>query len=73
MLKKPASSVLASLKASTYMKKYASGISLAAALLDDLFEHPPNGGVLAGPHGGRLLLWPAPGFILYRLIRPSAY
>jgi hypothetical protein len=37
MLKKPASSVLASLKASTYMKKYASGLSLAAALLDDLF------------------------------------
>jgi hypothetical protein len=39
-LKKPANSVLASLKASTYGNKYAFGLSLAAALLDELFEQP---------------------------------
>jgi hypothetical protein len=40
MLKKAASIVLASLGASTYRTKYAFGSSLAAALLNDLFEHP---------------------------------
>jgi hypothetical protein len=39
MLKKSASSVLASLRGSTYRSaRFAS--SLAAALLDGLFEHP---------------------------------
>jgi hypothetical protein len=40
MLKKSASSVLASFRPSTYPRGYASGPSLAAALLDSLFEHP---------------------------------
>jgi len=40
MLKKPASGVLASLRPSTYPQGYAFGPSLAAALLDSLFEHP---------------------------------
>jgi hypothetical protein len=40
MLKKTANCVLASLKPSTYPRGYASGPSLAAALLDGLFEHP---------------------------------
>jgi hypothetical protein len=40
MLKKPASGVLASFKPSTYPRGYASGLSLAAALLNGLFEHP---------------------------------
>ena len=40
MLKKPASFVLASFRSSTYPRGYASGPSLAAALLDELFEHP---------------------------------
>jgi hypothetical protein len=40
MLKKAPSFVLASLNASTYRKGYAFGISLAAAALDGLFEHP---------------------------------
>jgi hypothetical protein len=40
MLKKTASGVLASFKPSTYPRGYASGPSLAAALLDGLFEHP---------------------------------
>jgi hypothetical protein len=40
MLKKSASSVLASFRSSTYPRGYASGPSLAAALLDGLFEHP---------------------------------
>ena len=40
MLKKSASSVLASFRPSTYPIGYASGPSLAAALLDSLFEHP---------------------------------
>jgi hypothetical protein len=35
-------SVLASLKASTYRTEYAFGLSLAAALLDGLFEHPAS-------------------------------
>jgi hypothetical protein len=39
MLKKPASGVLASLRSSTYPRGYASGSSLAAALLDRHFEH----------------------------------
>jgi len=39
MLKKSASGVLASLKPSTY-SAVRLGISLAAALLDGLFEHP---------------------------------
>jgi hypothetical protein len=40
MLKKSASGVLASFRPSTYPRGYASGPSLAAALLDSLFEHP---------------------------------
>jgi hypothetical protein len=40
MLKKVASFVLASFRSSTYPRGYASGSSLAAALLDGLFEHP---------------------------------
>ena len=40
MLKKTASGVLALFKPSTYPRGYASGPSLAAALLDGLFEHP---------------------------------
>ena len=40
MLKKSASFVLASFRSSTYPRGYASGPSLAAALLDGLFEHP---------------------------------
>ena len=40
MLKKVASVVLASFRPSTYPRGYASGSSLAAALLDGLFEHP---------------------------------
>jgi hypothetical protein len=39
MLKKPASGVLASLRGSTY-RSVRLASSLAAALLDDLFEHP---------------------------------
>ena len=42
MLKKPASVVLASFRPSTYPRGYASGSSLAAALLNGLFE-PPTG------------------------------
>jgi hypothetical protein len=40
VLKKSASSVLASLRGSTYGKEYDSASSLAAALLNGLFEHP---------------------------------
>jgi hypothetical protein len=40
MLKKSASGVLASFRSSTYPRGYASGSSLAAALLDGLFEYP---------------------------------
>ena len=40
MLKKSASSVLASSRPSTYPRGYNFGPSLAAALLDGLFEHP---------------------------------
>jgi len=39
MLKKPASGVLASLRGSTY-RSVRLASSLAAALLDGLFEHP---------------------------------
>jgi hypothetical protein len=39
MLKKSASGVLASLKGSTY-RSVRLAFSLAAALLDSLFEHP---------------------------------
>jgi hypothetical protein len=39
MLKKASSFVLASLKASTYTKEVRLGFSLAAASLEDLFEH----------------------------------
>jgi hypothetical protein len=41
MLKKPACFVLASLNASTYSEVCLS-ISLTAALLDRLFEHPAS-------------------------------
>ena len=40
MLKNPASFVLASLRGSNVPQGYASASSLAAALLDGLFEHP---------------------------------
>jgi len=40
MLKKVCSFVLASLKGSTYGGEYASPSRSAAALLEDLFEHP---------------------------------
>src|SRR4051812_8107712 len=39
-LKKVPSGVLGSEKSSTYPRGYASGFFSAAALLDDLFEHP---------------------------------
>ena len=41
MLKKTASGVLASLRSSTYRSARLAS-SLAAALLDGLFEHPAN-------------------------------
>jgi hypothetical protein len=41
MLKKSASFVLASLRSSTY-RSVRLAASLAAALLDGLFEHPAN-------------------------------
>jgi hypothetical protein len=40
MLKEAASVVLASFRPSTYPRGYASGASLAAALLNSSFEHP---------------------------------
>lgn len=40
MLKKPSSFVLAALQTSTYLTNVRFGLSLAAALLDSLFEHP---------------------------------
>jgi hypothetical protein len=40
MLKKSASFVLASLPSSAYLETVRLGCSLAAALLDNLFEHP---------------------------------
>jgi hypothetical protein len=40
MLKKSVSVVLASFRPSTYPRGYAFGPSLAAALLNGLFEHP---------------------------------
>jgi hypothetical protein len=42
MLKKSASFVLASFRPSTYPRGYACSPSLAAALLDGLFEHPAS-------------------------------
>jgi hypothetical protein len=39
MLKQSSSIVLASFRPSTYPRGYAFGPSLAAALLDELFEH----------------------------------
>jgi hypothetical protein len=42
MLKKPASFVLASLKRLNVPQGYAFASSLAAAALDNLFEHPAN-------------------------------
>jgi hypothetical protein len=46
MLKKSASIVLASLKGSTY-RSVRLAFSLAAALLDSLFEHPETRTTLA--------------------------
>ena len=40
MLKKAASYVLASLRDSTYSQEVRLASALAAALLDNLFEHP---------------------------------
>jgi hypothetical protein len=45
MLKKPASIVLASLRSSTY-RSVRLASSLAAALLDDLYEHPARGSLI---------------------------
>jgi hypothetical protein len=42
MLKMAASFVLASLRGSTYRTEYVSVSSLAAASLDDHFEHPAH-------------------------------
>jgi len=42
MLKKGPNFVLGSTKSSTYPRGYASGFVSPAALLDDLFEHPPH-------------------------------
>jgi len=42
MLKQAASVVLASLKVSTYRQKVRLDLSLAAASLDDLFDHPAS-------------------------------
>ena len=50
MLKEAASVVLASFRSSTFPRGYASGSSLAAALLDDSFEHP--GGKMSGTCSG---------------------
>ena len=40
MLKQSPSGVLGKSKSSTYLRGYASGLELPAALLDRLFEHP---------------------------------
>jgi len=40
MLKNVSSFVLASKKSSTYLRGYACGFLSAAALLDNVFEHP---------------------------------
>jgi hypothetical protein len=50
MLKKPASGVLASFRSSTYPRGYASESSLAAALLDELFEHSAESVPLMYPY-----------------------
>jgi hypothetical protein len=52
MFKEAASVVLASFRPSTYPRGYASGSSLAAALLDCSFEHPAGegSGTCAGSH-----------------------
>ena len=47
MLKKSASGVLASLRGSTY-RRVRLASSLAAALLDDLFEHPVEAPMIGG-------------------------
>jgi hypothetical protein len=47
MLKKAASFVLASLKASTYISKVRFSFSLAAAALNGLFEHPTRYSLIA--------------------------
>jgi hypothetical protein len=52
LLKKAAGSVLASFRPSTYPRGYASGPSLAAALLNGLFEQP-SGMVFWQPTRGR--------------------
>ena len=52
MLKKPVSIVLASFRPSTYPRGYVYGPSLAAALLDGLFEHPA--GKAAGLGSGQV-------------------
>jgi len=55
MLKKSASGVLASLRGSTYRKGTPSASSLAAALLDGLFEHPAA--ILKSVPYGRFPWW----------------
>jgi len=61
MLKKSASGVLASLRGLTYRSVRVAS-SLAAALLDGLFEHPE--GILAlAPNGNfRPYFWEQPSF-----------
>jgi hypothetical protein len=55
MLKQPASIVLTSFRSSTYPRGYASGPSLAAALLDGLFEHPSTT-LARSSHGDSVIL-----------------
>jgi len=52
MLKKSASVVLAAIRGSTY-RSVRLASSLAAALLDNLFEHPAKSG-LWGSHAARM-------------------
>jgi hypothetical protein len=62
MLKKPTSIVLASFRPSTYPRGYAFEPSLAAALLDGLFEQPD--GILALAPRGKFqpYFWHQPNF-----------
>ncbi len=80
MLKKPASGVLASLRSSTY-RSVRLASSLAAALLDSLFEHPV-GGVLLVPQTCRpskicraTKAFPQPAKLIFypRLVDPMRY
>jgi len=61
MLKKSASGVLASLRGSTY-RSVRLAASLAAALLDSLFEHPEVILILAPNGSFRPYFWHQLGF-----------